>query len=56
MSNCKSCAFFGGKVEGKCVAFYQCLHPMLLQLTGGRLDSVKSSCVLYERKRKKEAK
>ena len=55
MSTCRSCEFFGGRGERKYGASYQCLHPMLMQLTGGMLDSVKSSCVLYEKRRKKEA-
>ena len=52
MSTCRSCTFFGGRCERKYGTFYQCLHPMLLQLTGGRLERIKSSCVLYEKRRR----
>lgn len=52
---CRSCGFFGGKVERKYYSPYLCQHPILVQLTGGELDSLKSSCVLYvERRKKKE--
>lgn len=52
--NCRSCEFFGGKVERKYCPQYQCLHPILLQLTGGGLDYLKSTCVLYVKKRKQK--
>ena len=55
MSTCRSCVFFGGKAKSQYSIYYKCLHPMLLQLTGGRLDNIKRSCVLYgKRGNKKE--
>lgn len=52
--NCKSCEFFGGKVDRKYYSPYLCQHPILVQLTGGELDNLKSSCVLYVKKRKQK--
>lgn len=54
MGTCRSCAFFGGKREGKYVASYQCLHPIRVGITGGRMNDLKSTCVLHEKRRKKE--
>ena len=54
MGTCRSCAFFGGKREGKYVAFYQCLHPIRVGITGGRMNDIKSTCVLHEKRRKQK--
>ena len=52
MCTCRSCAFFGGKRERKYVTFYQCLHPVRVELTGGRMNGIKSACALYEKRSK----
>ena len=49
---CRSCEFYGGKIEGKHANHYQCLHPIYLSTLGGKLNYIRHNCVCYVKRRK----
>lgn len=54
MKDCRSCEFFRGRVEKKHWSCYLCLHPITLQLEGGKIYNLRGNCVLHVKKRRKK--
>lgn len=51
-TTCRSCIYYGGKQKGKATAWYICNHPIQVSLAGNRIDYIRKSCVMHERKGK----